>query len=290
MTIIGLPILCALGAGLVNIIVAVTVKGAEHHGCSPAKIGALSLTTGGLVALIVAWTQTGSWLDWRLWMLGVPTGVLCYACIKTMMRANGLGPPSLPWAMANLALVVPIALSALFLKEPLCWIDGVELAAFGGMLTAFVLGSSHAKDVAIGNRGRLILLLTLILVFNGFLMFGFKLNSLLPAEVNHSALPLVMYASGSLLSWMDELRKPRRKYLLREICWGGGMGIGNGTAILLLLVAMKLPAVVAFPIVQGVSFLGGICVTAVIFKEHLNRWKITGIILGLAVILLSVWR
>ena len=214
MTTIGLPFLCAVGAGLVNTLCAVTVKGAEHHGCSPAKIGVLALTTAGLVSLIVAWPQAGSWLDWHLWMLGVPMGVLSYACIKSMMRANGLGPPSLPWVMANLAMVVPIALSALFIKEPLCWMDGVGLAAFLGMLAAFVLGSLHAEDV----------------------------------------------------------------------------GGGNGTAILLLLVAMKLPAVVVFPIVQGVSFLGGIIVTAIIFKEHVNRWKIAGVILGVTVILLSVWR
>ena len=74
--------------------------------------------------------------------------------------------------------------------------DGVGLAAFVGMLTVFVRGSSNAGDVAIGNRVRLVLLLILIFLLNGFLMFGFNLNYLLPVELNRSALFVIMYASG----------------------------------------------------------------------------------------------
>jgi multidrug transporter EmrE-like cation transporter len=242
-----------------------------------------------VISLIIAWTQPGSWFNYRLWILGTVMGVLLYVAIVTMVRANRLGPPSLPWTMANLALVVPVMLAALFLKEKLQLIDGVSLAAFGGMLLAFGRGSSRA-EVAVGNRSALVLLLILVLLTNGFLMFGFKLNSLLPAGGNTSALHAIMYGTGCLLAWLDECRKPYRKYHLKEVFFGGCMGIGSGIAILLLLLAMKLPAVVVFPVVQGISLLGGICITALIYREHLNRWKITGVILGLAVILLSVWR
>lgn len=290
MTNIGLPILCAIGAGLANTIVAVTVKGAERHDCRPSRFGAIAMTTACVISLVVAWTQPGSWFNYRLWMLGAIMGVLFYVGIVTMVRANRIGPPSLPWAMANLALIVPVMLAAMFLQESLRLLDGISLVAFGGMLLAFVRGASRVVDVTVSNRAALVLLLILIFLINGFLMFGFKLNSSLPAGVNTSALSAIMYGTGCLLAWLDECRKPSHKYHVKEVFFGGCMGIGSGASILLLLLAMELPAVVAFPVVQGVSFLGGICFTALIYQEHLNRWKITGIILGLAVILLSVWR
>ena len=217
-------------------------------------------------------------------------GLLYYAAIVNMVQANRLGPPSLPWAMANLALVVPVVLAAVFLKEKLQLIDGISLLAFGGMLLAFMRGSSRTDEVAAGNREGLVFLLILVFLTNGFLMFGFKLNSFLPVGVNTSALPAIIYGMGSLAAWLNEYRKPHRKYHLKELYMGGGAGIGMGASIFLLLLAMKLPAVVAFPVIQGISFLGGIFTTALIYREYLNRWKITGIILGLAVILLSVWR
>jgi len=290
MTNIGLPLLCAIGAGLANTIVAVTVKGAERYDCHPSRFCAVTMTIACMLSLIVAWTQPGSWFNYRLWILGMIMGGLYYAAITSMVRANRLGPPSLPWTMANLALVVPVMLAALFLKEKLRLIDVISLMAFGGMLLAFMRGSSGADEVAAGNRAALVLLLTLVFLTNGFLMFGFKLNSFLPEGVNPSALPVIMYGTGCLSAWLNEYRKPHRKYHLKELYLGGGAGIGMGASIFLLLLAMKLPAVVAFPVVQGVSLLGGIFITALIYREHLNRWKIAGIILGLAVILLSVWR
>lgn len=290
MTDIGLPILCAIGAGLANTSVALTVKGAEHHDCRPSRFGAIAMTIAFVISLIVAWTQPGSWSHYQSWMLGVIMGIIYYAAIVSMVRANRLGPPSLPWTMANLALVVPVMLAALFLKESLQFLDGVSLAAFGGMLLAFMRGSSRADEVAVNHRAALVLLLILVFLTNGFMMFGFKLNSFLPAGANKSALPAIIYGTGCLAAWMDECRESHRKYHLKELYMGGGAGIGIGVSVFLLLLAMKLPAVVAFPVVQGVSLLGGICITALIYHEHLNRWKMAGIILGLAVILLSMWR
>lgn len=79
MTNIGLPIICAIGAGLANTIVAVTVKGAERHDCHPSRFCAIAMTIAGVISLIVAWTQPGSWFNYRLWILGMLMGgvILC---------------------------------------------------------------------------------------------------------------------------------------------------------------------------------------------------------------------
>ena len=290
MTHIGFPLLCAIGSGLSTAIVAVTIKGAEHHDCPPSRFSAITLTIAGVISLVVAGTQPGAWSDYRLWILGAIMGLLYYTSTVMMVRANHLGPPSLPWTLANLALIVPVALAALFLKERLQLIDGISLAAFGGMLLAFMRSSARKGEIAAGHRAALVLLLALVFLTNGFIMFGFKLSSLLPAMVNTSALPAIIYGTGCLAAWLNEYRKPQRAFRLKELYMGGGAGIGIGASAFLILLAMQLPAMVVFPVVQGISLVGGIFATALIYREHLNRWKIAGIILGLAVILLSVWR
>ena len=176
--------LCALGAGMANIAVALAVKGAERRGCRPSTFGAFAMTTAAAISLAAASCQSGTWLDWRLWALGVTLGALFYAAIVSMVTANRFGPPSLPWTMANLALLAPILLAALFLGETLRPMDGLMLLAFGGMLAAFTRGTLKARDVAAAHPAALLLWLTLVFAFNGLLMFGFKLNASLPPDVN----------------------------------------------------------------------------------------------------------
>lgn len=275
---------------MANAMVAVTIKGAERHGCRPSEFGTIAMATAGIISLFVAWLQPGSWSDYRLWLLGIILGILYYVAVISMLRANCLSPPSLPLAMANLALVVPIALAGLFLDEKLRFLDGITMLAFLGMLTAFIRGTSIAGDTTSGYHPMLILMLALVFFSNGLVMFGFKLNSLLPADVNVLALSAIMYGAGSLLAWLNGQRRPDHRYRRQEAFWGVCMGIGGGTAIPLFLLAMRLPAMVAFPTMQGISFLGGIGVTALVYREKLNLWKCAGMAMGIAVILLSAWR
>jgi multidrug transporter EmrE-like cation transporter len=285
-----IPLLCALGAGLANTVVALSVKAAQHSRCRPSRFLALAMIGAGTISMIVAGLAAGSWSDWRLWTLGIVLGGITYGCVTVTLRANRYGPPSLPWAMANLGLILPIGLSAIFLSESLHGTDMVCLVVFGGMLLAFVRGTTHAGDVQQGHWLTLILLVAAVWMINGTLMFGFKLNAFLPGDINRSALTPIVCITAGLLAWLDEWHQPREKFQWRHLGWSLAMGFANGTSILLLLMAMKLPASVAFPIIQGVSFLGGIVVTAVVFHERLNLWKWIGITFGLAVICLAVRR
>jgi len=284
------PLLCALGAGLANTVVALSVKAAQHSRFRPSRFTALAMIGAGAISGIVAGLTAGSWNNWRLWALGIVLGGITYGCVTLMLRANRHGPPSLPWAMANLGLILPIGLSAFFLGESLRGTDMVCLVVFCGMLLAFVRGTTHAGDVQRGHGLTLMLLLATVWLLQGTLMFGFKLNAFLPGDINRSALTPIICLTAGVLAWLDEWRQPREAFQWRHLGWSLAMGGANGTSILLLLVAMKLPASVAFPIIQGVSFLGGIVVTAVVFHERLNLWKWLGIAFGLGVICLAVRR
>jgi len=57
-----------------------------------------------------------------------------------------------------------------------------------------------------------------------------------------------------------------------------------------LQAAMSLPSIVVFPITQGIALIGGIVLMALIYKERINIFKVVGIILGLAVLLQSIFR
>ena len=86
------------------------------------------------------------------------------------------------------------------------------------------------------------------------------------------------------------LRREPGRFRRSELWTGLLVGIATGAAVLLLLPAMGLPAAVAFPVIQGISLLGGVLLTAVVFRERLNWRKGSGLLLGLALILLAVWR
>ncbi len=54
--------------------------------------------------------------------------------------------------------------------------------------------------------------------------------------------------------------------------------------------AMNLPAVIVFPLVQGLSLAGGVLLMTAFFRERLNRYKIAGLVFGIGVIVTSVMR
>jgi hypothetical protein len=281
----------AAGAGLATAGVSLCLKGAEQHQCRPRGYGLVQLGLATVLSLAVALAQGAAWSGLGMWGLGVGAGVLMYAAIPIMIAANRVSPPSLVWAMANMGLLVPIAGSALFLHEPLRPLDAVMLSLFALMLTAFHRGTQAARDMPRESRTTSVLLLAGVLAVNGLLMLAFKLNGVCFPGQASSRLSVVMYATATLLA----LVQFRGWRVLAEIqaCewrWGSGAGIASGTSILLLLPTMKLPAGLVFPVVQGASLLGGTLLTAWVFRERLNRWKLAAVVLGLAVLVVAVKR
>jgi drug/metabolite transporter (DMT)-like permease len=288
---VSLYLVAAVGAGLATAGVSVCLKGAEQHQCRPRAYGLAQLGLAMVLSVVVAVAQGAVWSGVGFWGLGVAAGALMYGTIPIMIAANRVSPPSLVWAMANMGLLLPIAGSALFLHEPLRPLDAVMVSLFAGMLTAFHRGTQAARDVRKEARTASVLLLAAVLVVNGLLMFAFKLNGMCFPGHASARLSVVMYATATLLA-LVQLRGWRALSDIRasEWRWGSGAGLASGTSILLLLPTMKLPAGLVFPVVQGASLLGGTLLTAWVFRERLNRWKLGGVLLGLAVLVVAVKR
>jgi drug/metabolite transporter (DMT)-like permease len=132
-------------------------------------------------------------------------------------------------------------------------------------------------------------LLAVVFLANGLLMFGFKLFARVLPEAYPASLIAAIYGCAALLAaaWAGRgLAAPRSA----EIGCGLGAGVASALAGLAMLGAMSLPAAAAFPVIQGVSLLGGVVLCALFFRERLTPRKLAALAVGVVVLLLTRWR
>lgn len=286
--------LMAIGAGVANGGVALTSKAAERNRCRLAPYGVVALGIACLTACAPALRGHGNWADWRLWSFGGAMGALYLAAIASMLRANRAWPPSVVWSVANMAFVLPIMFSAFCLGEPLRWLDGVIAAGF--LLMLFGLTREAAAGRAAGTASpppaspENWLLLGIVFTTNGLLMFGFKLFGVwMPAQPS-ACLVMVMYGSGAVLALAVLVGRGAIGFTRVEAGLGLATGAAIGLSALALLPAMKLPAAVAFPLIQGTSLAGGVFACALVFQESLTFRKVAAIAIGLSAMALTALR
>ena len=278
--------LLAICAGLSTAIVAVCLKAAERHQCLPARVGLVQWVVAGLVSLGIAWVQNAAWADPLFWGLGICTGLLTFSAVPIMITAYRYAPPSLVWTLANMGLILPILLSAFFLKETLTLQDLWLMLCFAALLACFHLGTRPAGPVNSTHRLKSAAWLAATLLINGLLMFAFKLNGLWFAHQSPARLVAVMNGAAILPAlWLILRRKGGFHFRPIEAGVGAIAGLASAASILFLLPAMTLPAITVFPLIQGISLVGGIALAAFFFSESMNRWKTAGILLGLVLII-----
>jgi hypothetical protein len=290
------PLLCAITCGLTNIIVACSIKGAQHANSRPATFGSIASGIAFLSFGLSLPFFKGSSDVTGAWIIGAVLGILSFASITMGIYANAKGPPSIAWSIANMGLLVPIAISAFYFGETLHAVDYLLLMFFILMLVFFHRGIARAKDISnIHPLGYGMLLLAVFMV-NGLLMFCFKLNAIYFPEANKMCLLVATYGSSFLLFTAMMFFQRRKQwpeeniwvFPKNEVKWGMGLGISIGITQILMQESMVLPAIVSFPVIQGISLLGGVAFTSYIYHEIFNIQKTVGVILGLIVVLLSI--
>lgn len=290
-----LPLICAITCGLANIAVGCSMKGAQNANCRTAWFGSVATGIACLLSMALLPFFSGPCDSGGVWLIGIALGCLFCTVIVLGVLANSMGPPSLAWSMANMGLLIPIGL-AFLMGESLRWTDAIMLLVFGLMLSAFHRGIAKADD-AINTRPWIYgLLLLAVFLGNGLLMFCFKLNQLLFPAANKASLLVAMYGSGFILFvlfsviWHRPWHGIGSKTFLGEVKWGVMLGAAISITQILMQSAMSLPAIIVFPLVQGLSLIGGVGLMAYVYREKLNVFKIIGIISGLIVVILSVLR
>lgn len=284
-------ILLAILSGVAFAVAGLGYKMAERWQCRPSVFILVFAITGGVFAGIKAFSEPTTWLDPKLWLLGIAMGLLFDLAIYFIMQANRLGPASVSWTVLNLGLLVPIIVSPFILHETVLWLDPIIIVLFVAMLLVFARGMKNSGEVEVGQQKRHILMLLGVFLSQGLFLLGNKIKYLLFQDANTAGLTFIVYLSGALVVLSFILIKEKR-FTISGSEWKAGVltGVCNSLGVILLLSAMSLPSTIVFPLSAAIALLGGVFLTSLIYGEKLNRMKIIAVILGLAALGLAVFR
>lgn len=280
----------ALGVAGGTAINAVLAKSAERRGCRVAAFSLVTFGVAGVADLAIAMADGAVWCSPMLWGFGLAMGALYMAASAVSLHGNRCWPPSVVWAAANAGLVVPILVSVL-LGEPLRLIDIPILTGIGLMMVGMTEvgggGTPAVSKVSVWLRW---LLVGAVFVSNGLIMAGFKMFPRIMPGQSSASMVAVTFGFALFLALVMHLRGERRVITRSEIGHGLGMGILMGISTVLLLGAMSLPAALVFPVIQGISLVGGAVLCAIIFRERVTWRKVSALAIGSMAIVLTVWR
>lgn len=283
--------LILLLSGLFWAMLGLGYKVADHHSCRTGSFSRVMFFSAGVICGVALLVENTNWGNWRLWALGIAAGVLFYLVLLLLMPTYRLGPASVVWIVVNLGILIPIFLSPLF-KETLYWfIDPILIGLFVLMLLAFQRGMAQARETT--RAGGMLFLFALLSVFlaNGILLAAPKWQSIMFHGADRIGYLTISYFAGGVFTLLIDASKGES---LRPTAWEWKAGLlsGMSTAIgmLFFMTAIKLPAAVVFSINGGISLLGGVALTTIIYRERLNLMKVVGLALGTLVLLIAVLR
>ncbi len=240
--------------------------------CAVLAVGGVTVLTGS--ALLIA--------------VGFGVGFVCtFLCMTGAMAAGPLGLTAL---ITNCSMLVPMVVGLMFWGEKLTWAKGLGAAAILVMLVLSGLGSRDEKQG--GTRW---LALTLGALFgNGLLsilqhfmaespevsarLFTFW-TSLFGAAACAAALCVFLLRGGRLSEWTNRAGE----LALCALAVGLGTAGGNTFAIAVLT---RLPAIVAFPLRQGLLVLIVWLAGRLFYRDPAGRYDWPILVLGLAGIVL----
>ncbi len=282
-------------AGVAYSVMSIGYKLAEVRMCRVPAFGLAFSGSAALLTLGVALCGHPAWGDWRLWALGVGSGVLFMPAMFMVVHAFRAGSAAVAWTLLNLSLLIPILLAPMLFHEPLLLVDLASLLAFLLMLGAFAWGMDPADPHRPGTHpARFAIIVTVLFCINGFFQLLQKVESMcFHTNADAAGFSAIFYTTGALLALLTLLIQTRRVHLTRDEAQAGVIGgVCSATGVLLMLFSLGgvLPAIVVLPVAQGLALIGGVAVAVRVFAERLNGYKLAGLALGVVVLLLAAFR
>ncbi|HEY3398983.1 MAG TPA: hypothetical protein VGM19_15145 [Armatimonadota bacterium] len=283
-------ILLAFLSGVSFSVLGMSYKMAAARHCRAVPFTMALGLSAGVVTLFKSTTEATAWGDPHLWGLAGAVAVCFISSIPLVVLASRLGPGSLNWTVVNLALLVPLLSAPYLFHEPLLGVDALVIALFVLALVCLQRGMHAAGDTPPRRYLLYALVLTAIFVTNGTVGVAQKLKYLLLGETSTAGLAATFYLLTAVLAFSIMLARGQARMRRAEWQVGALAGLTSAGGVLSLMTALRLPAAEVFPISQGLSLVGGIALTAVLYHERFNKWKVLGVALALAVVLLAVLR
>jgi drug/metabolite transporter (DMT)-like permease len=202
------------------------------------------------------------------------------------MQAMASGPVSFTWMLANLAIGIPILLSAAIWSEPIRHVQWLGLAFFVVSLTLFGkdLQRSGSKDMTL----KWALAAVVMFLTNGAVLFCFRAISKYTSVPHTFSTLLIDYVvSGVFLlgySWRRLARPSVGDIKLGLFAAGGMMG---GHALIIKTLAINTAS--SLPIIHSSSIIAVAVASAIMFGERLSKYSGGGLLCGLvSIVLLTV--
>jgi len=261
--------------------------------------GSILMVIGFLMSLGYSFFEPSAWSDIRLWGIGIAMGLVLVSAFGLLVRANQIGCVSTSWVVVNLSSVLAIVLAVLFLpNENFLRVDIFIVTVFIAMILALhagMKGAGEGKETKAAIHPLFWPFMFLTFFLNGFFLFLMKIKEgMFPAGNSSGATIAICFGTaGVLMTLYHVIACCRRREVLwqrHDIIAGVTAGVAVGLGNTFILQCMSLPAVVVYPIAQGVPMIGGVIAMALLYKERFNRAKAISLFLAIAVLLLTMLR
>ena len=245
---------------------------------------------GVIVSLIVYAAVMGFRFEASLatWGMGIANGMMLFLYNLGVIKASRTGPFSLQSIFRLFGgVVVPMAFSLLLWGEKL---SGLQIAGIAAMLASFVvinLDGNAFKGIKKGYAGWVALLFTVNGLY-GTLMAG---QQKVMNNTQGNEMIVITFLSSALISLISLVITRRadtlKAFRMNGRAWGSAVGAGVVAALavvqLMLLIGRLGDMLSVFYTVEnGLVLVMTVIMSAIMFKEKLNRNVIIGIAISVA--------
>ena len=249
-----------------------------------------SILYGVIVSLIVFVAVMGLRFEASLatWGMGIANGMMLFLYNLGVIKASRTGPFSLQSIFRLFGgVVVPMAFSLLLWGEKL---SGLQIAGIAAMLASFVvinLDGNAFKGIKKGYAGWVALLFTVNGLY-GTLMAG---QQKVMNNTQGNEMIVITFLSSALISLISLVITRRadtlKAFRMNGRAWGSAVGAGVVAALavvqLMLLIGRLGDMLSVFYTVEnGLVLVLTVVLSAIMFKEKLNRNVIIGIAISVA--------
>ena len=245
------------------------------------------------VLVFVAFNREWEQIQLLTLVLSSAFGLLFLATILLYMKAMELGPLSFSTLLFSMALLVPVVSGALFLDEPVNWLQAIGLLLL--IFTFSLARQSTARDDKKPSL-RWLLLIIAACLGNGFLMTLSKVHQAAYPGIDVEEFLIIGFSTAALVSLAlflvrrsregSDIRHLRQKRFAAVAAVAGlTTGLGNLAALIL---AGRIPAIIQFPMTSGGLVILATLLSSWLYRERITRRTVTGLAIGLlALVLLS---